>query len=144
MNDLPPNVHATYGGILRHEEVVPALETHDVLLLPTHGENYGHVILEALTAGCPIIISDQTPWRGLSSAGVGWDIALDNPAGFVAALQECADMNREAFEAFSGRARAYGAAFRHDQAPIEQHRRLFRSALALRQPREGVDGVEAA
>jgi glycosyltransferase involved in cell wall biosynthesis len=142
MSELPANVQATYAGVLRHEDVVRTLETQDVLLFPTYGENYGHVILEALTAGCPIVISDQTPWRGLAQAGIGWDIALDNPAGFVAALQTCVDMDRDAFESFSKRARAFGADCRDDPTPIEQHRHLFRSALALRE--HGVTGAEAA
>src|SRR3546814_17574361 len=37
------------------------------------GENYGHVIAEALEAGLRLLISDQTPWRGLAEAGVGHD-----------------------------------------------------------------------
>ena len=46
---------------------------------PTLGENYGHVIYEALDSGCPVLISDQTPWRGLSEVGAGWDLPLDKP-----------------------------------------------------------------
>jgi glycosyltransferase involved in cell wall biosynthesis len=140
---LPANVRATYGGILKHEDVVPALEAQDVLLFPTHGENYGHVILEALTAGCPVIISDQTPWRGLASLGVGWDLPLDEPGAMVAALQRCVEMDGPTFEAFSKRVRSYAASIREDQVPIEQHRQLFRSALALRRQR-GAGGTEAA
>jgi glycosyltransferase involved in cell wall biosynthesis len=120
---------------LKHEEVAETLEAHDLLLFPTHGENYGHVVLEALTAGCPVIVSDQTPWRGLAGLGVGWDIPLDNPAAMVAALQHCVDMDAATFEAFSRRARSYAVTFRDDETPIEQHRELFRTALALRQGR---------
>ena len=144
MCDLPKNVRPVYGGPLNHGDVVSTLGNHDVLFFPTHGENYGYVICEALTAGCPVIISDQTPWRGLVSAGVGWDIALDDRVGLVRALQECVDMSPDVFDAFSARARAYAAVHRGDPAPIEQHRRLFRAALALRMRRDGVIGAEAA
>jgi glycosyltransferase involved in cell wall biosynthesis len=135
MCELPRNVQAGYGGTLRHEDVVTTLEKHHVFLFPTHGENYGYVICEAMTAGCPVIISDQTAWRGLERAGVGWDIPLGNREGFVTALQQCVDMSPDAFGAFSARARAYAAAHRADPAPIEQHRRLFQSAFALRMSR---------
>ncbi len=75
---------------------------------------------------------------------VGWDIALDNKQAFVAALQECVDMNPEVLGVFSARARAYASAHRNDPAPIEQHRRLFQSALTLRMIHRGVGGPEAA
>jgi glycosyltransferase involved in cell wall biosynthesis len=144
MSGLPANVRARYGGTLKHGDVVRTLEKHDVLLFPTHGENYGHVIVEGLTAGCPVIISDQTPWRGLLNAGVGWDISLDQPSAFVGALQTCVDMDPDAFEAFSRRARSYAASHRDDQTPVEQHRRLFRSALSLRNQTNGESQTEAA
>jgi glycosyltransferase involved in cell wall biosynthesis len=141
---LPKNVRAAYGGVLRHEDVVGTLEKHHVFLFATHGENYGYVICEALTAGCPVIVSDQTPWRGLAMAGVGWDISLDDHQGFVDALQGCVAMSPDVFDAFSARARAYAAVHRSDPAPVDQHRRLFRAALALRGGRDGLKATEAA
>jgi glycosyltransferase involved in cell wall biosynthesis len=144
MSRLPANVLANYGGTLKYEDVVRTLEAHDVLLFPTHGENYGHVIVEGLTAGCPVIVSDQTPWRGLVKAGVGWDISLDQPGRFVEALQTCVDMEPGDFEAFSRRARAYAASYRDDQTPVDQHRRLFQSALSLRSQPGGESETEAA
>jgi glycosyltransferase involved in cell wall biosynthesis len=144
MCDLPKNVRPAYGGQLHHRDVVITLEKHHVFFFPTHGENYGYVICEALTAGCPVIISDQTPWCGLVSAGVGWDISLDDHHGFVSALQQCVDMSPDVFDAFSARARAYAALHVSDPAPVEQHRRLFRAALALRTRRDGVTVVKAA
>jgi glycosyltransferase involved in cell wall biosynthesis len=144
MSDLPNNVRTAYGGQLNHADVVVTLEKHHVFFFPTHGENYGYVICEALSAGCPVIVSDQTPWCGLVSAGVGWDISVDDHKGFVSALQECVDMSPDVFDAFSARARAYAAVHRSDPAPVEQHRRLFRAAVALRMRGFGVTGVNAA
>src|SRR3546814_5970605 len=68
---LPSHVVAVYGGSIEPSDVVPALSRHDIFFLPTFGENYGHVIAEALEAGLRLLISDQTPWRGLAEAGVG-------------------------------------------------------------------------
>jgi glycosyltransferase involved in cell wall biosynthesis len=144
MRNLPGNIHAGYGGEVRHEDVVSTLAKHHVLLLPTHGENYGCVICEALTAGCPVIISDQTPWRGLAGAGVGWDISLDNRQGLVGALQECVDMAPDVFDGFSKRARTYAEVHLNDPAPAEQHRQLFRSALAIRMGCQGLNDPAAA
>lgn len=130
MAGLPPNVRTAYAGELSHADVQSALQRHDALLFPTLGENYGHVICEALTAGCVVIISDRTPWRDLVRHGVGWDLPLDNRSAFVAALQQCADMDTAAFEEFSARARAYGEQKRDNTEPIEQHRQLFAAALS--------------
>ena len=53
------------------------------MILPTFNENYGHVILESLTAGCPVIISDQTHWLTLSEKKAGWDLSLSDQQQFV-------------------------------------------------------------
>lgn len=54
--------HVNYGGSLKAEDVIPALTSHDVLLLPTfyEGEGYPGIILEAFAAGVPVI---TTNWR---------------------------------------------------------------------------------
>ena len=48
----------------------------DIFCLPTLHENFGHVILEALSYGLPIIISQNTPWRNLETKKVGFDLPL--------------------------------------------------------------------
>ena len=65
IDDLPENIQVKYNGTIGHEKVVREMASHDLFFLPTLGENFGHVIFEALAAGCPILISDQTPWRNL-------------------------------------------------------------------------------
>ncbi len=66
-------------GPLPPDRVAEALRANHLLFLPTRSENFGHVILEALAAGCPVLLSDRTPWRNLARAGVGWDLPLDRP-----------------------------------------------------------------
>ena len=53
------------------------------------GENFGHVFLEALAAGCPLIISNKTPWLELKEKGVGWDLPIDNGTVWRDKLNEC-------------------------------------------------------
>ncbi len=59
---LPDNVHVEYCGELKPEQVVDTFSKYDAFLLPTKGENFGHIIYEALCAGCIPIISNLTPW----------------------------------------------------------------------------------
>ena len=53
------------------------MKNYHCLFLPSTGENYGHAIVEAFSAGLPVIISTLTPWKNLESQKVGWDIPLD-------------------------------------------------------------------
>jgi glycosyltransferase involved in cell wall biosynthesis len=43
-----------------------------VFLLPSHSENFGLVIAEALAHGLPVVVTDTTPWETLNAAGHGW------------------------------------------------------------------------
>ncbi len=59
----------------------------DLFLLPTHSENFGLVIAEALAAGVPAVVTDGTPWQGLEENGAGWCVAWsDYTAALNAAL----------------------------------------------------------
>lgn len=87
---LPSHVKVNYMGELLPEEVINILSLYDLFFMPTKGENYGHVIAEALCAGLPILISDTTPWRDLESHGIGWDLPLDNLNAFSTIIDELA------------------------------------------------------
>lgn len=71
MAALPQHVEARYLGPLPPDRVANSLAHYDALLFPTLGENFGHVIVESLAAGCPVICSDRTPWNGVLEAGGG-------------------------------------------------------------------------
>jgi len=71
---LPINIKVNYLGSIKGSEIPNLLKTYDYFILLSEGENFGHAILEGLSAGLPIIISDQTPWKDLESKGIGWDI----------------------------------------------------------------------
>jgi glycosyltransferase involved in cell wall biosynthesis len=68
---------------IKAEERSPWFSECDLLVLPSHGENFGMVVVESLAHGVPVIASTGTPWRGLVEHGCGWWVAND-----VATLQE--------------------------------------------------------
>lgn len=104
---LPGNVAVEFGGPVAPDRVVDTLAPHHFLLFPTLGENFGHVIAEALTAGCPVVLSDRTPWLDLFERGCGWVLPLEDPSAWSAAVQECADMDAERYEQMRKSAHIY-------------------------------------
>lgn len=105
--DLPDNISIQYKGVISHENIINTFNKHHIFLFPTLGENFGHVISEALIGGCPLIISDQTPWRNLEQSGVGFDINLSNNEEFMRRLQFFVNMNNSEFELYSKNAFNY-------------------------------------
>ena len=122
---LPSSIKVSYQGIVKHEEIITVFKNHHVFLFPTLGENFGHVISEALIGGCPVIISDRTPWRGLEEAQVGWDINLSNEKAFIEAMQLCANMSQDEFDFFSRRAFEYGKSISNNKSDIINTYKLF-------------------
>lgn len=92
---LPSHIKVIHKGSLSPDEVVNTLSNYDVFFFPTKGENYGHVIAEALCAALPIVIADTTPWRNLEQQGLGWDLSLNNPNSFSDALDELSTMSSD-------------------------------------------------
>ncbi len=86
---LQDNIRAEYKGTVEPDKIAETLRKYHLLFLPTLGENYGHVIIEALGAGLPVLISDKTPWRNLEALGIGWDIPLEQPEAFKSIIAKC-------------------------------------------------------
>lgn len=94
---LPNNITVKYKGLVNHDQVHETFRKYDAFVFPTFSENFGHVIAEALMVGCPVIISDQTPWSDVANISGGWSIKLDNSDRYINAIQEIidADVNEE-------------------------------------------------
>jgi glycosyltransferase involved in cell wall biosynthesis len=130
IGELPSNIHARYAGVVAPESVYRTLAQYELLLLPTFGENFGHVIVEALVAGCPVLLSDQTPWRNLESKKIGFDLPLDRPDQFVTTLEQFAAMNEEEFRPWARSAHAFGMCYSGDLDSVRSTRALLDRAIS--------------
>ena len=63
LSNLPKNINWKYHGPVEHERIHQIFEENDVMFLPTKGENFGHVIFEALQNGLPVVLSNKTLWK---------------------------------------------------------------------------------
>lgn len=126
--ELPSNVLVQYAGVLAHLEVSTVLGSHDLLFLPTRGENYGHVIMESLSAGTPVLIADTTPWRDLEQAGVGWDLPLDSEQRFADKIHHIAQMSDEAYRLLREQVRSFALQRAADPGILAANRKLFMEA----------------
>jgi glycosyltransferase involved in cell wall biosynthesis len=84
---LPQHVSVHHFGAVEPPRVRETIAMHDVFFVPTHGENFGHVFVEAWSAAVPVLVSNCTPWRDLRSKGIGWDLPLSDPGAFVDELR---------------------------------------------------------
>ena len=95
---LPANIKVAFEGAVPNNQLPRIYQQNHLFVLPTHGENFGHVIYDAFVNGRPVLISDLTPWKGLSGSNCGWDLPLSNESAFVDALNEAAHWTQNDFD----------------------------------------------
>jgi glycosyltransferase involved in cell wall biosynthesis len=122
---LPENVSVVYAGEMPNHQLQGITARHHIFVLPTKGENFGHAIFEALALGRPVLISDQTPWRGLEAAKAGWDLSLDRPDRFRQAIEEAAAFSQQEYEARCRTTRKYIENYIAGLDLKEEYKKLF-------------------
>ncbi|MBX3735687.1 MAG: glycosyltransferase [Candidatus Didemnitutus sp.] len=78
----------------------------ELFLLPSHSENFGLVVAEALAAGVPALVTDTTPWQGLDRHDAGACVAWER---FDATLARALAAAPETLAAQGARGRAWVA-----------------------------------
>lgn len=104
---LPENIIVETKKPVPHEQVIETLRNYHFFVLPTRHENFGHIFLEAFSAGCPIVISDRTPWGNLEEQNIGWDIPLEDNKKWKNVLQKCVEMDQKEYSIWSNNTREF-------------------------------------
>lgn len=125
---LPSHVLIHYDGAIPACQVPFAMAQSDLLFLPTLGENFGHVIMEALAAGTPVLISDQTPWQDLEETGAGWAFPLDALDPYVAVIDRLYAEDSVMTAKRRSAAATYAKKFMESDSLLQANRELFERA----------------
>jgi glycosyltransferase involved in cell wall biosynthesis len=85
----------TWTGMLNGEMKWGALRAAEIFLLPSHQENFGIAVAEALAAGVPTLISNKVNiWREIGADGAGL-VSEDTLQGLCELLQSYVEMSTE-------------------------------------------------
>ncbi len=106
---LPPHIRVEIVGPVPNRELTDFYKRFHVFVLPTHGENFGHAILEAMLNSKPAILSDQTPWTGLEERKAGYAIPLDEEDAFEKAILHLAMTDQAEYNRWADGAFAFAA-----------------------------------
>ncbi|MBV6485334.1 MAG: Glycosyltransferase Gtf1 [Flavobacteriales bacterium] len=125
INHLPKNVIVNYKGVLNHDDLDTTLTNYHALFLPSTGENFGHIIIEAMINSCVPIISDKTPWKDLESQKIGFDLPLENKELFAEKINFLTSLSDENFCEYSFNAYQFGVKINSNHQSIEAYKQLF-------------------
>ena len=125
---MPSNITVRYCGEVKPDDVLEVLSQYHLFFLPTRGENFGHVIYEALAAGCPVLISDQTPWNNVNDEGAGWALPLQD-GSFRDIICHIVSVDEEVWQTHSHKAYAYSLEYVAKSNAVKDTRQML-NALA--------------
>jgi glycosyltransferase involved in cell wall biosynthesis len=110
------------------------LRSADLFVLPTHSENFGNVIGEALSCGVPVITTRGAPWEGIPRERCGWWVDADVDS-LSAALGEATRIDDDERRRMGRRGRTW---IRRDFSPMA----ITRKMLALYERLAGGPGPD--
>ncbi len=121
---LPSNIKVQYKGEIHPDNIEKALHKADVFIMPSKSENYGHAIIEALSAGLPVITSRHTPWQNLQEHKAGFNTG-ESETELAEAIAFFASMDSTELKKWSATACTYALERTDVDAISMQYETLF-------------------
>jgi len=130
IEQLPENVDVRYLGEVKPNLVNDVFAANDLFVFPTRGENFGHVILESLIAGTPVLVSDQTPWKMDDDSGIT-TLELGDPKHWAQAIDQWSRLDELSLQNRRYAATAVAQKMLNDEDAVRANKNFFRKAAGL-------------
>lgn len=125
INQLPSNIVVNYKGALANDLIDKTLQTYHALFLPSTGENYGHVIVEAMINSCIPVISNKTPWQDFEEKNAGIMVDLSDQSVFSKKIDELAVMDEKQWSEMARNAHKYADDVVREDKAVKAYHHLF-------------------
>lgn len=122
---FPANITVSVLGAVEKREVANVIGSCHLYALLTKGENFGHSIFQAIQAGRPVLISDQTPWRDLDTKGLGFDVSLHDDKEIIRYLRSALAWDQATFDAKVGQCREFAQSYLEKDRNLEIYKSYF-------------------
>lgn len=96
----------SFKGEFNPNELDNILLDYNLGVFPTKNENFGHAIVECLSVGLPVMISDKTPWQNLEQYKCGFVLPLKKQL-WLNKLRELCEQPNDVFASMSKNATKY-------------------------------------
>ncbi len=130
-----------WTGLVQGDEKWGALRSSEAFVLPSHQENFGLAVVEALACGVPVLISDQVNvWRDIADQRAGM-VDADDIAGTTRMLRSWCALDEAGRQAMALAARACFSSRFEIGAVGRQAAAVFAEAIkgaAAQQPQEAL------
>lgn len=126
IHQLPSNIEVVYKGELPPSQLSSALAQMHVFIMPSESENFGHAILEALSAGKPVITTTTTPFTQVNKKQAGTAVELNGLTGSLTkAIEQFGAMGNDEYKSYCENAIAFASTHISVNELTEQYQQLF-------------------
>ena len=125
IKSIPQNVKVEYMGEINPTKIEEALRWSHAFILPSKSENFGHAIVEALSAGKPVISSKNIPWNDLETHHCGFNIAPEDTNAMAEKIVYLANLGNDEYQLMSKNAANYIRQKIDIASTIRAYRELF-------------------
>lgn len=119
--------HVLFPGMVSGETKLSLYQAADIFVLPTSQENFGYVLIEALTCGTPVVTTKGVDiWQELQDAGA---VIVEPDAGDIAAAVRSLLVDKERRNQIGRQGREWVFRRLSTEQVIGQYERMYRSTI---------------
>jgi len=129
IQQLPSAISVQYHGELPPAELALVMNRFQLFIMPSKSENFGHALLEAFSAGKPVITTNTTPFKNLQEVKAGVTVSAGHLATELPkAIRFFAAMQQDEFSVYAANASSFAGNFSAAEQLRQQYQHLFTTA----------------